>query len=405
MEFDRVLCCGCGACVNVCPVRAITWTVNAEGFSEPQIDNDICIDCNKCRKVCPYETNHVGVNADPQVFAAVHSDAEVVRNSSSGGVFTAISDVILARKGVVYGVAFDAGLQPVYVRASTRNERDSVRGSKYVQCDGKDVYSRVVEDLNSGREVLFTGTPCQVSGLKLYLSVIHVPTDHLYLVDNVCHGAASPLVWREYLAYIQEEVLTGKRIERLSMRSKKVAWQKQYLDCETESGDESDILNAGASWNKLYLTTYATRPSCFNCRFTSYERVGDLTCADYWNIENAGVSLDYSGGVNLVLVSSKKGRALLDDCAGTLQLEESNKKACWQIHLEKPVVYTGKRAVFWAKLARDKRMTVKEYAKGSRFNAFTRTITPILRKLGLYTMAVRMLSFAKGVIGSHANQD
>lgn len=395
MVFDLEKCCGCGACANVCPKDAIQWVENAEGFREPKIDDSRCVDCGLCRKVCPYETNHVGISADPDVYAAVHKDREVVRQSSSGGAFTAVSDWILDQNGVIYGVQFDADYQVCYRRAETREVRDAFRGSKYVQCDGKTIFPSVEADLRSGRIVLFTGTPCQVSGLKQYLAVKRAPVEKLYLVDNICHGAASPMVWKEYLDYIRSDVLQGTEIRQFSMRSKREKWQKQMLTCETDCGDESEVLNGKASWNRLYQSTYLLRPSCFQCSFTSYDRVSDLTLADYWNVENAGVSLDYSDGVSLILSNSEKGKFLLEQCKRDLILEKSNKKACWQVHLESPTPPQGKRTVFWENYQSAPQETIRKNLRGSLQTRLARAVTPALRKLGLYTLAVRILCAIK----------
>lgn len=396
MTFDREKCCGCAACVCVCPAGAIRWGRNREGFYEPRIDGEKCTDCGLCRKVCPYEEDLKGKDADPLVFAAVHKDREVVRHSSSGGAFTALSDWILGQKGVVYGVKFDDDLRAVYGRAETKEERDAFCGSKYVQADGAGVYPQITADLKEGRTVMFTGTPCQTYGLRKYLEIKKANTKNLYLCDNVCHGAASPKVWQVYLDYIRGGVLKGGTIRSFTMRSKKEKWQKQMIGCETEMGDESRVLNSTASWNKLYSSTAATRRSCYQCRFTSYLRRSDITLADYWNIENAGLSIDYTNGVSLLLINTKKGSRWLESCRGDLTLQESSKKACWQMHLEKPVVCTKKRKQFWQDFQTEPKDTVKKYAKGSLFHRAARMISPALRKLGLYTAAVRILSRVKG---------
>jgi coenzyme F420-reducing hydrogenase beta subunit len=395
MEFNKEKCCGCAACLHVCPVKAIKWVQNEEGFGEPEIDSQKCIDCGLCRKVCPYEQSTVGKDADPEIYAAVHKDPKVVEKSSSGGVFTALSDWILSKSGVVYGVTYGTDYDIAYCRCEDKQHRDEMRGSKYVQCCAKDVYSQVEQDLNGGRFVMFTGTPCQNYGLRSYLEVKKINTEHLYTCENICHGGSSPLVWKTYLEYIRGKVLKGKQILSFSMRSKKTAWQKQFVECNTECGDESKVLNDTASWNKLFLTTYPTRRSCFQCPFTSYLRLSDITTADYWNIENAKLDIDYSEGVSLVLVNTPKGREWFAQCMPDLTVQPSTKKACWQIHLEKPVVYTAKRKQFWDEFAENPEQTVRKYAKGSLFNKVTRVISPILRKIGLYTLAVHILSRIK----------
>nr|WP_177296152.1 Coenzyme F420 hydrogenase/dehydrogenase, beta subunit C-terminal domain [uncultured Blautia sp.] len=396
MKFNKEKCCGCSACLSVCPVQAIEWVRNEEGFSEPHIIEEKCIDCGLCRKVCPYEDDYVGSDADPDIYAAVHKDKRVVLHSSSGGAFTALSDAVLRQGGVVYGVRFDQDYVPEYGRAEDKKQRSAFRGSKYVQCDPGNVYKQVEKDLSDGRSVMFTGTPCYVSGLKKYLSVKKINMEKLFLCDNICHGAASPLVWKEYLQYIQTEVLKGKALKMISMRGKKVKWQKQEMECATECGDESAVINKKASWNKLYSTTYATRKSCFSCPFTGYERNGDITVADYWNIENAGVGIDYKEGVSLLLINTKKGREWFEQCKMDLNYERSDKKSSWQIHLERQLPAAGKRSVFWQEFESDPHKTVQKYSKGSLFNHITRAISPLLRKIGLYTIAVRILTKVKG---------
>lgn len=396
MIFDKDKCCGCSACFSVCPVQAIQWTRNKEGFSEPEIIKEKCIDCGLCRKVCPYEEDHVGADADPEVYAAVHKDRKVLLNSSSGGAFTALSDAVFRQGGVVYGVEFDREYGLVYGRASDQKRRSRFRGSKYVQCEPGSVYRQVEKDLKDGKTVMFTGTPCYVSGLKNYLSAKKADMEKLLLCDNICHGAASPLVWKEYLCYIRANVLKGKALKSISMRSKKVKWQKQQMDCRTECGDESKAINKGASWNKLYRTACATRKSCFSCPFTGYERVGDITAGDYWNIENAGLKIDYHLGVSLLLINTQKGKEWLSKAQEDLVLEKSDKKSCWQLHLEKQPPAPSKRQAFWNSFEKDPEGTVKKYAKGSFVNQFARGITPILRKLGLYTLAVNLYGRVKG---------
>lgn len=401
MEFNKEKCCGCAACLNICPTGAITWTQNKEGFGEPVIDSKKCVDCGLCRKVCPYEQSTVGKDAVPQIYAAVHKNPEVVKNSSSGGVFTALSDWILSQGGVVYGVVYGQDHEISYCRCEDRQHRDQMRGSKYVQCNADSIYSQVEQDLKDNRYVMFTGTPCQNYGLKRCMEMKKVETKRLYTCENICHGGSSPLVWKTYLKYIRKKVLKGKKIVSFSMRSKKTAWQKQFLDCITEHGDESKVLNHTASWNKLYSTTYPTRQSCFQCPFTSYLRLSDITTADYWNIENAKTGIDYSQGVSLVLVNTPKGKDWFEQCGKDLVVRPSTKKACWQIHLEKPTVYTEKRKQFWKEFAQNPEHTVQKYAKGSFFNKFTRIISPVLRKIGLYTLAVRILSRVKGNEGKN----
>lgn len=363
---------------------------------QPAYAEGACIGCGLCRKVCPYEYTHVGVEAHPDCYAAIHRDEEVRRNSSSGGAFTALSDRILAKCGIVYGVAAGGGFRLSYERASTPEERNRLRGSKYAQCDACDTFSLVEDDLRIGLTVLFTGTPCQVSGLKAYLAVKRVPTEKLYTVDNICHGVASPLVWEDYFSRVDSLYVKGEDVSHFTLRSKRAPWRNQLMDFRLETRDLSDELNRDFSWNRLYQTTFATRQSCFDCRFTSYDRVSDITLADYWNYENSGLTLDDSLGISLVMANTSRGRELLVACEGDLEMQQTTKEAAWQMHLEQPTPELSGRDAFWDTYRSDKNSALAKYARGTLFMRIARAVTPFLRKVGLYALATKVLRKVAG---------
>ena len=212
---------------------------------------------------------------------------------------------------------------------------------------------------------MFTGTPCYVSGLKKFLSVRKADTEKaVFMRQHLSWGGKSYGMERISPIYTQNLSIKGKTVKMLSMRSKKTKWQKQYMDCITEYGDESHLLNKKASWNKLYLTTYATRKSCFSCPFTGYERVGDITVADYWNIENAKLNIDYKSGVSLLLINTAKGKEWFAQCEKDLIYEKSDKKSCWQIHLEKTAANIIKTFSFLGRFQKRFSESYSEILKG-----------------------------------------
>ncbi len=190
-------CCGCTACMSICPKDAITMAADKEGFLYPQIDEALCIECDLCTQVCAFHDSYrIGGNYDqPLVYAAKHRSDEVRMNSSSGGLFTAISDFVLERNGVVYGAAFGKDFEVRHHRAETVEERDRFRGSKYVQSNLLGIYKEVKTELRKGKTVLFTGTPCQNAGLRSFLNKEY---ERLYLCDIVCHGTQARF-WRNYV--------------------------------------------------------------------------------------------------------------------------------------------------------------------------------------------------------------
>lgn len=196
-------CCGCTACASICAHDAITMEPDALGFLYPKVDESKCIDCGLCEKVCQFNDHYdTSLNLpQPDVYGARHKNLQEVETSRSGAAFIAISDWILAHDGVVYGVGYTDHFRVVHKRATTKEERNEFKGSKYVQSDLTDVFRQVKKDLKEGRIVLFSGTPCQTSGINAYVG--RRLRENLYLVDIICHGVPSPYVWRDFIAYLE----------------------------------------------------------------------------------------------------------------------------------------------------------------------------------------------------------
>ena len=202
---DKSECCGCSACVNVCLHEAITMQPDAMGFLYPVVDTSKCVDCGLCEEVCAFNAHYdTSLNLpEPEAYAARHKNMWEVETSRSGAAFIAISDWILEQGGVVYGAGYAGRFRVVHKRATIKEERDEFKGSKYVQSDLGDVFRQVKKDLKEGKIVMFSGTPCQTSGLNAYIG--KKLRANLYLVDIVCHGVPSPYLWRDYIAYLEKK--------------------------------------------------------------------------------------------------------------------------------------------------------------------------------------------------------
>lgn len=211
-------CCGCTACASICPKDAITMEPDALGFKYPKVDLEKCIDCGLCEKVCAFNDNYdKSLNLpQPDAYAARHKDMHEIETSRSGAAFIAISDRILEKGGVVYGAGFADHFRVVHKRATTKEERDEFKGSKYVQSDLTGVFRQVKKDLKEGLTVLFSGTPCQTSGLASYVG--KKLRENLILVDIVCHGVPGPYMWRDYLDYLEKK--QGSKICLVNFRDK-----------------------------------------------------------------------------------------------------------------------------------------------------------------------------------------
>ncbi|MDO5526473.1 MAG: Coenzyme F420 hydrogenase/dehydrogenase, beta subunit C-terminal domain [Prevotella sp.] len=220
---DPADCCGCTACASICNHNAITMEPDALGFLYPKVDVSKCTDCGLCEKVCAFNDNYdKSLNLPrPYAYAARHNDMDEIMKSRSGAAFVAISDYILEQGGVVYGAGYKDHFRVAHKRATTKEERDEFRGSKYVQSDLIGVFRQVKQDLKNGLTVLFSGTPCQTSGLNSYIG--KKLRENLILVDIVCHGVPGPFLWRDYIEFIEKK--KGASITVVNFRDKeKYGW-------------------------------------------------------------------------------------------------------------------------------------------------------------------------------------
>lgn len=339
---DARLCCGCTACASICPKSAITMHTDTEGFYYPKINMASCIDCGACNEVCAFSKRNKAHESIVSAFAVIHNSKDVLSESTSGGVFTAVSDLILAAGGSVYGAAFDNGFTVKHFRAVTTDERNKMRGSKYVQSDVRGIFSLVKTDLNDGKKVLFTGTPCQVDALRSYL---HKDYDNLFCCDLVCHGTPSPLVWRAYIDLLSQK-MKSELIE-YKFRPKRWGWHNHNVISTFSSGKELHSNGWSNLFKNMYYGAILMRPSCHNCPYTNLNRVGDLTIADCRGVESVLPDINSFNGVSLVLINTEKGKWLFAEMRNAVSSYPVDISKFMQPPLNKPCVPSSSRATFW----------------------------------------------------------
>ena len=298
---DNSCCCGCGACSQQCPQSCITMREDDRGFLYPCVDEDACVGCGLCEQACPF-LNDAKQREDVSAVAAWNPDDAVRMGSSSGGVFTLLAQNVIARGGVVFGARFDEEWNVVHDCVVTAEGIELFRGSKYVQSVIGDNYSKAEGFLKQGRQVLFTGTPCQIAGLRLFLKQDY---ENLLLVEVACHGVPSPKVWREYLASASD----NSSLATVNFRSKTTGWKNYSVLIGDKSQPHDDDEFMGC-----FLKNYSLRPSCFNCRFKGGQSGADITLADFWGIGVVAPHLDDDHGTSLVIVNTIKGQRHLDGC-------------------------------------------------------------------------------------------
>lgn len=312
-------CTGCGACYNKCPKNAIKMKLDSEGFLFPEVQDD-CVSCGACQGACPV-LNPVKLNSSPRCYA-VWADQETRKLSSSGGMFSIIARAILAKGGVVFGAVYSDDFSRVeFTYASTEEELQPIRGSKYVQSDVGHAYREVKRFLDQGTPVLFTGCPCQVAGLYTYLGKQYA---ELYTADIVCHGAPSPEVYRAYLA----EKAAGRTLTKVDFREKAYwGWGTATSLFFSDGSQFRKDCFTDPYW-KGFLGGVITRKNCGECRYAQINRIGDFTLGDFWGVKNIDAESDDKKGTSLVLVNSAKAREMFDelDSACTLCREEKLSK-------------------------------------------------------------------------------
>ncbi|QQO09565.1 Coenzyme F420 hydrogenase/dehydrogenase, beta subunit C-terminal domain [Breznakiella homolactica] len=339
-------CSGCGACESICPAAAITMLPDEEGFLYPLINRTACVGCGKCVVLCPFrKKDHYKSEAEPSCYALRHKSAEVLKQSTSGGAFTAFSDSVLALGGIVYGAVFDGDLRVVHRRASTPEERNAMRFSKYVQSDLRGICRDIGNDLAAGKKVLFTGTPCQSAGIRAVF-----PADsNLFLCDVICHSVPSPRVWEDYKKLLETEC-RGK-LSWVQFRSKKYPWNRANSNkgfLYKISGEDDD--RGDDRFYTLFINGNAiVRPSCYRCPFADIKRTSDITMADYFGIEKSAPNFYDPLGVSLVLVNTPQGKNLLGLSAAAASLEE--RPVCEALSLQQRLSAPGPeppdRKDFW----------------------------------------------------------
>lgn len=303
--IDKNQCSGCGSCFNKCPVKAISLIENDEGFLYPVIDMKRCIKCGFCYSSCPVVSEKSSNKKNPKCYALIAED-KIRKASSSGGAFSLLAEYVLSLGGFVCGAAYNDDFSVSHVLIDNKDDLYKLRGSKYFQSNIGYCFKQIKHLLETGKYVLFSGTPCQVAGLNTYLE--NIPYEKLYTVELLCHGVPSFKIFRKWL----EEHFDVSTIKKIEFRDKSVYWRSDYLSIETKNGEVIRESIETNSYEKGFHAGLFNRKSCAPCKYAKLPRQADITIADWWGISKFDKTFDDRMGTSLILVNNKKGDFLFD---------------------------------------------------------------------------------------------
>jgi len=307
MITDLRNCTGCRTCEQKCSYRAINMKANAEGFLYPEIDSDLCNNCGLCEKICPIFRDDLQ-NDVLEVFAAKSLNKEQLLRSASGGIFAALAENILEQNGIVFGCAYDENLVAKHIGIENLSELHKLQSSKYVQSDTLDTYTQARDFLKQNRKVLYSGTSCQIAGLKAFLGKDY---ENLATVDLICHGVPSPGLFAKYIEWLGKKM--GGKIIYYNFRSKERGGWDYNLKAKTKTKTKTKYLKCFLDpYYRRFLSNETLRECCYSCKYACGKRTSDISLADYWGIEQAHPVFFSRDGISAVLVNTQKGKNLFE---------------------------------------------------------------------------------------------
>lgn len=312
---DKSACCGCSACAAICPKNCIQLKEDEEGFVYPEVEKNNCVECGACERVCPIKNRITEKSFIQDGYVVQNKDSQVLRESTAGGAFTAIAKYVIRRGGVVFGVALSDKLMAHHIWVDNEIELEKFRNSKYMQSFPGGAFGDVKSFLKQGKLVCFSGTPCQVEGLKHYLGKEY---QNLITVDVVCRAVPSPMIFRKYLD-LQNKRLDAP-IEDVRFRDKHYGYKYSTMNITTDKnhgnyhqGIETD------PWLRAFFSGLCVRPSCYTCQFKKRYRVSDFTLWDCFNVGRFSKELDNDKGATRILVHTDKGRKIYQEISTDLR--------------------------------------------------------------------------------------
>ena len=319
---NKIDCCGCNACGDICVKNAITFKTDIEGFGYPKVDTGKCIDCGLCEKVCPIINSKNLKKNDSEkplhTIAAINKNMKVRWDSTSGGAFSALAEVMYSQDGYVSGALYNDDFSVHNYVSNNPNDLEKLRSSKYLQSKAEGLYAEIRSLLKNGQKVLACGTPCQMAALRSFLQKDY---ENLIIVDFICRGVNSPKVYRAYLDSLEKKY--DSKVVYVKAKNKELGWRNLTRKVTFANGQSYYGVYMDDDFRRGYHTNVFCRPSCYDCKFKGFPRIADITIADYWGIEKVDKNLDNNIGTSMILLNSKKGESYFEEVKQYLEYKET----------------------------------------------------------------------------------
>lgn len=354
-------CFGCNACKEICPKQCIEMIEDSEGFLYPKIDKSNCIECKLCEIVCPMiNVNMVEKDEISIAYSAYNKDENILMKSTSGAIFPAIANYVIENNGYVVGAKYNFDENIVeHKLVNTKEDYEKIRKSKYVRSKINDIYTKIKDKADEGKLVLFTGTPCEIAGLKKFLRKDY---SNIILCDIMCHNNPSPKVLNKYMNHIEKQ--ENSKIVHMDMRNKELGWLKPQFVIELENGKAIKQDYYKNNYSQGFGTGLFSRPSCHVCPYTTRLKESDITIGDFWGIDKINPSMFNDKGTSLIIVHTQKGKDIFDKIKSNLIYNEETIENAYKNNTSKPSIANKNRNKFFEELDNtDFDILIKKYMK------------------------------------------
>lgn len=390
-KLDYSKCVLCKACSNICPNKCITFEEEHDTFLYPKIDYKECVECNLCEKVCPVSSKKETFESEKNVSIVKSKNEETRKESSSGGFFFEVGKDVLNQSGIVYGVKITENFDITFDNAGDEKKLEQFRKSKYVQADMKNTYIDIKEKLNKGREVLFSGCPCQVAALKKYLRKDY---DNLICVDFICHGVPSENIFKGYISMLEKKYKS--KIKEISFRNKRKGWSNSSISVKFENGNEYSEEWIYDAYMIGFLKNVFLKKSCYKCEFKNLKSRSDITIGDFWGAEVFLPQIDDDKGLSVIIRNTLKGEKIFKKVSDSLNIYDIDFKSAtkYNQHLFNSAVYNENRESFFDDVKKiGIENSIKKYCEMSKYKVLKGKIR---RKLGKIKKYIKVITNING---------